>query len=403
MDEFGNIYLTDDFYADEALNEKFQLVVSDIKNNIDRNTVISIALINRLLPVGYNRAKQFFLKLKEKGYLDDKGRLLFDDASEDKKSSSGNGLVLKTVQELCVENACSMSSKDAPPNQNSLLISSGFPKIDKLLGGFEKGKMYMIAGRPGYGKSVLALNIALNIASNPFINKSVLYISTESTEKDMNEQVFSDRLIANLANVSIDEIKADKNLSLHERMALLKKLKQFNSETPNGKTLSKLHFSFMDGVDVSLIKESISLLNSCEQGISCIIVDPIIKYPTPPSLYKKHLEFLKDLAQKLNVPVILTSRTTRVAMRRIISEWRHPEKMNPIVEDLAFSEVVKEYADFVFFIGSKRLYKMSKDLDFILKLALTVYKEQKRLDGPIRLVFWQDFIKIESNTGTGRR
>lgn len=61
MDEFGNIYLTDDFYADEALNEKFQLVVSNIKSNIDRNTVISIALVNRLLPVGYNRAKQFFL------------------------------------------------------------------------------------------------------------------------------------------------------------------------------------------------------------------------------------------------------------------------------------------------------------------------------------------------------
>ncbi len=378
MDEFGNIYLTDDFYADEALNEKFQLVVSDIKNNIDRNTVISIALINRLLPVGYNRAKQFFLKLKEKGYLDDKGRLLFDDASEDKKSSSGNGPVLKTVQELCVDNVCCI----VPKNQDCQFISSGFPKIDELLGGFEKGKMYMIAGRPGYGKSVLALNIALNIASNPFINKSVLYISSE---KDMNEQVFSDRLIANLANVSIDKIKSNKNLSLHERMALLKKLKQFNSEAPN-ETFSKLHFSFMDGVDVSFIKETISLLNSCEQGISCIIVDPVITYPTPPGLYKKNLEFLKDLSQKLNVPVIVISQTTIAAMRRVNRERQHPSKQKPIIEDIAYSAIVKEYADVVMLMD-RRIYRTLKSDALKSKVELTIYKEQKRFGSRIHFKF----------------
>lgn len=392
MDEFGNIYLTDDFYADEALNEKFQLVVSDIKNNIDRNTVISIALINRQLPVGYNRAKQFFLKLKEKGYLDDKGRLLFDDSSDDKKSSSGNGFVLKTVQELCVANACSMSSKFALPNQHSQLINSGFPKIDKLLGGFEKGKMYMIAGRPGYGKSVLALNIALNIASNPFINKTILYISTE---RDMNEYVFSDRLIANLANVSIDEIKTNKNLSLQDSEVLLKKLKQFNTETPNGKTLSKLHFSFMDGVDVSLIKESISLLNSCEQGISCIIVDPVVSYQAPPSLYNKQLELLKDLAQKLNVPVIVISQTTIAAMRRVNRERQHPSKQKPIIEDIAYSEIVKKYADVVMLIERQPIFRRLKSGDLKTKVELTVYKEQKRLGRRIHFKFFGEFLKVE--------
>lgn len=391
MDEFGNIYLTDDFYADEALNEKFQLVVADIKNNIDRNTVISIALINRLLPVGYNRAKQFFLKLKEKGYLDDKGRLLFDDASEDKKSSFGNGLVLKTVQELCVANACSMTSKFALPNQISQLISSGFPKIDKLLGGFEKGKMYMIAGRPGYGKSVLALNIALNIASNPFINKTILYISTE---RDMNEHVFSARLIANLANVSIDKIKSNKNLSLHERMALLKKLKQFNSEAPN-ETFSKLHFSFMDGVDVSLIKETISLLNSCEQGISCIIVDPVVSYPAPPSLYNKQLELLKDLAQKLNVPVIVISQTTIAAMRRVNRERQHPSKQKPIIEDIAYSAIVKEYADVVMLIERQPIFRRLKSGDLKTKVELAVYKEQRRIGRRIHFKFFGEFLKVE--------
>ena len=66
-----------------------------------------------------------------------------------------------------------------------------------LFNGFEKGKVHMIAERPGCGKSVLSLNLALNIASNPFVDKSVLYVSTEL---DMSEQVFSDLLTANFTH-----------------------------------------------------------------------------------------------------------------------------------------------------------------------------------------------------------
>ena len=109
----SNIYLTDDFYSDDALNENFQLVVSDLKNRIiNRDTVITIALINQLLPVGYNRAKQIFIKLKKEGYLDELGRLLFDDYPEDRGSRSDTKELLKSVHELCVDNAYSKISED---------------------------------------------------------------------------------------------------------------------------------------------------------------------------------------------------------------------------------------------------------------------------------------------------
>lgn len=87
----SNHYLTADFYADDALNENFQLVVSDLKNRIiNRDSIITIALINQLLPVCYNRAKQFFFKLKNEGYLDGKGRFIFNDYSEDKSAHPEN-------------------------------------------------------------------------------------------------------------------------------------------------------------------------------------------------------------------------------------------------------------------------------------------------------------------------
>lgn len=101
-------YLTSDFYSDDALNENFQLVVSDLKNRItDRDTVISISLINQLLPVGYNRAKQIFQKLKKEDFLDDRGRLLFDSSSEEKVLGANRGYILKPIQELCFDNTYS--------------------------------------------------------------------------------------------------------------------------------------------------------------------------------------------------------------------------------------------------------------------------------------------------------
>lgn len=38
--------------------------------------------------------------------------------------------------------------------RGSQVLSSGFPKLDKLIKAFKKGKVYIIAGRPGCGNYV---------------------------------------------------------------------------------------------------------------------------------------------------------------------------------------------------------------------------------------------------------
>lgn len=307
----SNKYLTADFYSDKALGVGFKSVVDDLKNSIsNKETVISIALINQLLPVGYNRAKQIFLKLKNEGYLDDKGRLKVDPPAEDRKESSDNSVHLKSVHDLCTDKAFCNISELISSQHNNQYICTGFPKIDKSIQGLEKGKMYMIGGKPGCGKSVLSLNIDLNIASNPFVDKSVLYVSAE---KDMSEQVLSERLSANLGHVSIDDIKSGNILSAQNSKNLLKNLKQFNSVSSKGNSFSKLYFSFTDGVDLSSIMKRVSLLKQIERGISCLIVDPVFLYPMSPGTYKRNIKSLKDLVQKLNIPVIVISLTSRTA------------------------------------------------------------------------------------------
>ncbi|MDY6416659.1 MAG: DnaB-like helicase C-terminal domain-containing protein [Succinivibrio dextrinosolvens] len=124
-------------------------------------------------------------------------------------------------------------------------------------------------------------------------------------------------------------------------------MKQFNTVSSDGYLFSKLYFSFTNGVDVSSIKACLSQLYQSERGISCLIVDPVVLYPTAHSLYRKNIKTLKEIAQQFNVPVVVTSRTSRAAEQRVNKESGHPAKQKPIVEDICFSSIVKDYADVV--------------------------------------------------------
>lgn len=78
-------------------------------------------------------------------------------------------------------------------------ISSGFGCIDVRLGGLEPGLVYVIAGRPGMGKSALGHQIALNAARN---GVGVLELSLE-----MSAQQLGRRTLATAAAVPIIAIK----------------------------------------------------------------------------------------------------------------------------------------------------------------------------------------------------
>lgn len=61
-------------------------------------------------------------------------------------------------------------------------IKVGFPSLDSILGGFAQGGLYIVAARPGVGKSALGIAVADMIARN----KRVLYVSLEMTEEELN-------------------------------------------------------------------------------------------------------------------------------------------------------------------------------------------------------------------------
>lgn len=69
-------------------------------------------------------------------------------------------------------------------------ISTGFPKLDNIIGGLRAGELITIGAGTGVGKSALAVNIALNIASN---NNAVCLWSFEMDVNEIVERIFSIR------------------------------------------------------------------------------------------------------------------------------------------------------------------------------------------------------------------
>ncbi len=80
-------------------------------------------------------------------------------------------------------------------------MATGFHALDqKLSGGFRRGNLVVVAGRPGMGKTALAGCLAYSAASNGI---PTLFISME-----MQDTELADRLIAIAGRVPLDDILA---------------------------------------------------------------------------------------------------------------------------------------------------------------------------------------------------
>lgn len=67
---------------------------------------------------------------------------------------------------------------------NDAAIGTGYHDLDVILrGGFRDGMLYVLASRPGMGKSNLAINMAMNILGREA--KKIIYFNVESTTRQL--------------------------------------------------------------------------------------------------------------------------------------------------------------------------------------------------------------------------
>jgi replicative DNA helicase len=181
-------------------------------------------------------------------------------------------------------------------------IETGLDAIDGYIGGFEPGELITIAGRPGHGKSALAGTIAINLSQK---GKKILIFSLE-----MGMGELAGRFVSRLANVPGDVMKRPARMTAGQKAAIQKGMDELHalpitintqeSLTPGDIASTAARVKRGAGLD-AVIVDYLQLMSSGRKGDAGNRVQEI-SYIT---------RTLKNLAKRLELPIILLSQLSR--------------------------------------------------------------------------------------------
>lgn len=215
-------------------------------------------------------------------------------------------------------------------------IMTGFSGLDKVLGGLRPGTLNVISGRPGMGKTSLALNIAMNAAKTS--GKAVVYYSMEKARTEIVKRLLLSELLNTNESDTAESIKT----------------------ILNGFEDLPIYIDDRSNLVPELIMERFDDLLAEKNGIGLVVVDYLQLF----SYTKNCFGFLPDsfctddvtlieiamaagthvlkmLAQKYKVPVVVLSQCWRSA------DYRKDHV--PVLGDIRCKLLIQE-ADSVIFI-----------------------------------------------------
>ncbi|MGB5879412.1 MAG: replicative DNA helicase, partial [Thermoanaerobaculia bacterium] len=224
------------------------------------------------------------------------------------------------------------------PERGFLGLSSGFADLDTMTRGFHPGNLVVIAGRPGMGKTSLALNIAEHTAIHE--NRPVGLFSLE-----MSQEELALRILSSQVDISFGPLRSG-HLSQ----------KQWTKVVQAVKTVSQAPLFIDDSANPSMLEiASKARRLRAESGLDLIVVDYLQLMQGTSRYENRNLEIaaitrsLKQLAKELRIPVIALSQLSRQPERR---SGDH----RPQLADLRESGSIEQDADVVVFIYRDELY-----------------------------------------------
>jgi len=243
-------------------------------------------------------------------------------------------------------------------------LSSGYPDLDRLTGGFAPGQLVIIAGRPGMGKTAFALNLARQAAES---RHKVALMSLEMTATELGM-----RWISMVSGVELTPLKRGDKLKDH----------QFRKLAKAGGILSSYQIYIDDSSDLGMSEVRSKLRRLAMQigGVDLLIIDYLQLMRMPPgdnqSLRVANLtRNLKILAKDFQLPVLVLSQLSRESEKRTGSK-------RPILSDLRDSGAIEQDADIVIFVHRDEMLGKTTDKSGRSLENITLIDVSKNRSGP---------------------
>lgn len=274
------------------------------------------------------------------------GETLLEDAEDPQKTTAG--VIAATMQAL--ENADTapqmtmLTTSDALTGfldyrerldaGQAVTVSTGYPGLDKLLGGgmLHQG-LYILAARPGCGKTTLGLKLAEQAAKSG----ACLFFSLE-----MSMEQITARRIAAESGLSIGQLMTGQSLSDDEQAKLA-----------NAASVLSTHdfrLNRAPGASVADIAQAAHLT----KNLRLVVVDylGLVRSDERLSIYErvtKNSAALKALARSLDVPVLCLCQLNRAAEQRA--------DKTPSMADLRDSGAIEQDADAIILLHRPAMYE----------------------------------------------
>jgi len=234
------------------------------------------------------------------------------------------------------------SSTDMSDNENQP-INSGFNLLDDLLGGFQRSDMIVIAARPSVGKSMFALNVAINAATN---NNNVAIFSLEMGREQIATRMLSTQGRINMHSLRMRRLSSSDENRLVDAIGRLSDLSIFIDDSPIQAVAE------MRGKARRL---------QLEYGLDFIVIDYMQLVTTnkgnrDTNRAQEVSEIsrqIKAMARDLRVPVIAISQLSRAI--------EHRQSHRPLLSDLRESGSIEQDADVVMFIHREEKFTTRED------------------------------------------
>jgi replicative DNA helicase len=253
-------------------------------------------------------------------------------------------------------------------------VPTGFIDLDRMLGGFQRSDLVILAARPSMGKTALALNFARNTAVH--FNMTTAIFSVEMSRLQIAQRFLSTESGVDSARIREGRLSEVEIRKLGEALDILSASPIYIDDTPS--------------ITVNELRAKARRLHG-EHPIDLLMIDylQLIGGSVPENRVQEISEVsrsLKALARELNVPVIALSQLSRAV------ESRSPHI--PMLSDLRDSGSIEQDADVVMFIYREDAYDRESERKGITDLYIA--KHRNGPTGVVSLFFREASTRFEN-------
>lgn len=254
-------------------------------------------------------------------------------------------------------------------------ISTGFYDLDGKTGGLQPSDLVIVAGRPGMGKTALAVNIADFVSRE----RQVLIFSME-----MSREQVTGRLLSALAKIDGNLLKDPRQLTNEQNDKLTEAVKAIKRQ--------KVIIDDRGGLSVLQVRAKARKV-SRKGRLGLIVVDYLQLMTGAGGNRNEELNditrSLKALAKEINCPIIALSQLNRGCEQR--------DNKRPRLSDLRESGGIEQDADIVLAVYRDDYY--TKDSPHEGVAECLILKQRNGAQGTVELAWIPQFCQFENYTG----